>query len=72
MKKRSRILLFALALVLLLPSSALFSVADDTEFSIDGSGFTEPSYDTSIMYFWHEGMPRPCAARPAWRRSKRS
>ena len=72
MRKRNRILLCALALLLLLSGPAEMASADDPEFSIDGSGFTEPSYDTSIMYFWHEGMPRPCAVRPAWRRSKRS
>ena len=29
----------------------------DTEFDLDGTAFTEPEYDTGIMYFWHRGVP---------------
>ena len=29
----------------------------DTEFDVSGTAFNEPSYDSGIMYFWHEGLP---------------
>ena len=32
-------------------------VRADDEFTIDGTAFTEPEYDTAIMYFWHKGIP---------------
>ncbi len=33
------------------------SRADDPEFDIDGSAFTEPKLSTGMMYFWHKGLP---------------
>ena len=30
----------------------------ETEFDTGGTAFSEPSYDTAIMYFWHEGIPK--------------
>ena len=44
----------ALAGPLALPAS---KTSADTEFDLDGTAFTEPEYDTGIMYFWHRGLP---------------
>lgn len=44
----------ALAGPLALPASRTLA---DTEFDLDGTAFTEPEYDTGIMYFWHRGLP---------------
>ena len=44
----------ALAGPLAVPASR---TSADTEFDVDGSAFTEPAYDTAMMYFWHEGLP---------------
>ena len=30
----------------------------ETEFDTSGTTFSEPSYDTAVMYFWHEGIPK--------------
>ena len=44
----------ALAGPLAVPAS---KTSADTEFDVEGTAFTEPSYDTALMYFWHEGLP---------------
>ena len=38
-------------------SVALRARAGDAEFSTDGTAFSEPKYDTAMMYFWHAGLP---------------
>ena len=63
MKKRKRILHCAIILLLALIflsepwSSALPARAGDAEFGFDDTAFTEPEYDTALMYFWHKGLP---------------
>ena len=63
MKKRKRILHCAIILLLALiflsePCSlAARSWAAGAEFGFDDTAFTEPEYDTSLMYFWHKGLP---------------
>ena len=63
MKKRNKTLRHAITLLLALIflsepwSSALPAWAGDAEFSTDGTAFSEPKYDTAMMYFWHEGLP---------------
>ena len=55
-----RALLMLLVLVFLagpLGSPASEVRADGAEFDLDGSAFTQPEYDTMMMYFWHEGIP---------------
>ena len=32
--------------------------ADETDFDTSNTAFTEPQWDTGMMYFWHEGLPR--------------
>ena len=44
----------ALAGPLAVPAS---KTSADTEFGVEGTAFTEPAYDTALMYFWHEGLP---------------
>ena len=56
-KKRKKLLLYLLTILMILSVPAEYTLADGAEFGIDGSGFTEPTYDTSMMYFWHEGIP---------------
>lgn len=56
--------LLSLAAVLALsvwpaPTSVL---ADETEFDTSNTAFTEPQWDTGMMYFWHEGLPQTDAA----------
>ena len=53
------------ALALLLTAAALAGplaapasrTSAETEFDTGGSAFTEPSYTTGLMYFWHRGLP---------------
>ena len=44
----------ALAGPLAVPAS---KTSADSEFDVEGSAFTEPSYTTGLMYFWHRGLP---------------
>lgn len=33
------------------------ATAADTGFNIDDTAFVNPSYDSGVLYFWHEGLP---------------
>ena len=52
--------LLSLAAVLTLsvwpaPTSVM---ADETDFDTSDTAFTNPQWDTGVMYFWHEGLPQ--------------
>ena len=63
MKSRISLLRRAITLILALVflagpmASPASEVRADEEFSFDESTFKDPEYTTSMMYYWHTGLP---------------